>query len=181
MAVTAVGPATAPARARTRSAPATRSTFSIETAGVLIVLLGAWGGIVPFVGPLFGFSGDGSAAWRWNMAHALLGLAPGAVAVAAGLLVMLAGGALYRPGGLVVGGFFAALCGAWFVIGPVAWPVLGHSSTYLVQARPLRELAYWAGYSLGTGALLVGVGAFVLGHPVPEPEVIGSSRSTRAA
>lgn len=178
MAVTAVGPTTAaPARQRVRTA---RSALSIETAGLLIVLIGAWGGIVPFVGPLFGFSGDGSTAWQWNMAHALMSLTPGAVAVAAGLLVMLAGGAFYRPGGLVLGGLFAALCGAWLVIGPVAWPVLEHT-TFFVGARPVRELAFWVGYSLGPGALLVGLGAFALGHPAPEPSVIGPPRTAARA
>lgn len=146
-------------------------TPSIETAGLLTLLVGAWGGIVPFVGPLFGFSGDGSGAWKWNLPHALLSLAPGAAAVIAGLLVMAAGGTLYRPGGLKLGGLVAALCGAWFVIGPVAWPVLEHARMF-VGASPMRELAYWVGYSLGPGTLLAALGAFVLGRPAPEPRVL---------
>jgi hypothetical protein len=156
----------------TMAGPRRGAALGIGTAGLLTVLLGAWGGIVPFVGPLFGFSADGSPAWRWNLAHALLSLTPGAVAVAAGLLVVLAGGSLYRPGALAVGGFAAALCGAWFVIGPVAWPVLEHT-TFFAGAPPLSALAHWVGYSLGPGALLIGLGAFALGHPAPEPSVLG--------
>lgn len=167
MAVTTVGRTTA---VRTRRAS---SALSIETAGLLIVLLGAWGGIVPFVGPLFGFSADGSPAWKWNLAHALLSLTPGAVAVVAGMLIMLAGGSLYRPGALVVGGLAAAVCGAWFVIGPVAWPVLEHTAFFTTEAAPMWALAHWIGYSLGPGALLIGLGAFALGHPMPEPSVLG--------
>jgi hypothetical protein len=163
MAVTTVpGVRTAPARTAARG-----YTPSIETAGLLILLVGAWGGIVPFVGPLFGFSGDGSRSWTWNLPHALLSLAPGAAAVLAGLLVMAAGGRLLRPG-LKLGGLLAAVCGAWFVVGPVAWPVLEHTRVF-VGAAPLREFAYWVGYSLGPGVLLAALGAFVLGRPSLRP------------
>jgi hypothetical protein len=174
MAVTTVGAAlrSSPVRYTSRT-----YTPSIEVAGLCIVVLGAWGGIVPFVGPLFGFSGDGSASWRWNLAHALANLTPGAAAVFAGLLVMLAGRAAYRPGGLASGGLLAALCGAWFVIGPLSWPVLEHA-TFFVSASPLRELTYWIGYSLGPGVLLVALGSFVLGRPVPEPTVIAQPTPT---
>jgi hypothetical protein len=51
--------------------------FGMGTAGVVAVLVSAWGGIVPYVGPLFNYSGDGSEAWHWNLAHAVLALAPG--------------------------------------------------------------------------------------------------------
>jgi hypothetical protein len=169
MAVATVpGVRTAPVRQTDRT-----YTPSIETAGLLTLLVGAWGGIVPFVGPLFGFSADGSRSWTWSLPHALLSLTPGAVAVTAGVLVMAAGGTLYRPGGLKLGGLMAALCGAWFVIGPVAWPVLEHSRVF-VGASPMRELAYWIGYSLGPGTLLAALGAFVLGRPAPEPTVLSA-------
>ena len=45
--------------------------FGIGTAGVVAVLVSAWGGIVPFVGPLFNYSGDGSVAWHWSLPHAV--------------------------------------------------------------------------------------------------------------
>ena len=176
MSVTTVG-STAAVRPSPVRYLARSYTPSIETAGLLIVLVGAWGGIVPFVGPLFGFSADGSAPWHWNLAHALLSLAPGAVAVSAGLLVMLAGRAMYRPGGLLFGGLLAALCGAWFVVGPVAWPVFEHS-TALAAHTPIWELTYRIGYSLGPGALLLALGAFVLGRPAPEPTVIAPPATT---
>jgi hypothetical protein len=52
--------------------------LSIETAGFLTLLLGAWAGIVAFVAPAFSFSADGSPVWTWNLAHSLLFLVPGA-------------------------------------------------------------------------------------------------------
>ncbi len=152
--------------------------LSIEMAGLLIVLLGAWGGIVPFVGPLFGFSGDGSSAWTLNMSHSMLSLAPGAVAVGCGLLVMLAGQFLAGRRVLAFAGLVVAVCGAWFIIGPLAWPVL-KGTTFFVGDRPLRELAYWIGYSLGPGSLLVGLGAFVLGRPAPAAAMPAVESETR--
>jgi hypothetical protein len=132
--------------------------------GTLTVLVGAWGGIVPFVGPIFGFSADASSSWYWNLSHALLWLVPGAVAVVCGLSMLghvpraLAG--LGRPG-TVAAGFIVALCGAWFVIGPSAWQVLEHSSVY-TGATPLRELAFHIGYSFGPGLLLAVFGGFAM-------------------
>lgn len=139
--------------------------LSLEMAGLFMLFTGAWGGIVPFVGPLFGYSADGSRSWHWSQVHALLFLAPGGAAVLAGLLVIT--GALSRmsrPAQLVLAGTLAAVCGAWFIVGPLAWPVLQGSSVF-VSASALRELEYWVGYSLGPGGLLLAIGAFVLGRP----------------
>lgn len=141
--------------------------MSIEMAGLLTMLLGAWGGIVPYVGPLFGFSADGSAAWTWNLPHGFLFLLPGAVAVFSAFLLMVAGGSTapgrHRALGLI--GFLVAICGAWFVVGAFAWPVIHGSNFFVGGSTPLREFAYWIGYSLGTGGLLIALGAFVMGRP----------------
>lgn len=141
----------------------------IGVVGILAVLVGAWGGIVPFVGPTFGFSGDGSASWYWDFAHAMLWLVPGAVAVACGLAMLglipraLAG--LGRFGSLATG-IVVVACGAWFVVGSVAWPVLRHSVAVFAPASPIKELAYQVGYSLGPGVLLTMFGAFAVGWAV---------------
>ena len=66
--------------------------FSLGVAGLLVVLLGAWGGIVPFLGPTFGYSADGTGSWYWDLAHAILSLVPGVAACLAGLLIMRGGG-----------------------------------------------------------------------------------------
>lgn len=137
--------------------------------GVLTALVGAWGGIVAFVGPSFGFDADGTVSWYWNLAHAVLWLAPGAVACFAGLVMVglipraLVG--LARLGSATTG-FLAAVSGAWFVIGPTAWPVLRHSGGVFAPAGPLRELSYQVGYSLGPGILLAVSGAFAMGWAV---------------
>lgn len=140
--------------------------LSIEIAGMMTFLLGAWGGIVPFVAPLFGFSADGSSSWTWNLAHSLLFLVPGAAACLAGLVIMVEGLSTGPARRALLGfaGLLAAVCGAWLVVGPLAWPAL-EGRAFFTGAAPLRELAYWIGYALGPGALLVALGAFILGRP----------------
>lgn len=54
--------------------------------GLLVVLLGAWGGIIAFVGPTFGYRASKSGSFAWTAPHVFLYLVPGAVAIAFGLL-----------------------------------------------------------------------------------------------
>jgi hypothetical protein len=141
--------------------------FGLETAGFVAVLVSAWGGIVPYVGPLFNFSGDGSGAWHWNLAHSMLALVPGVVGVLLGLFIIAqARGISVGRGRLSLAGAGVLLmaCGAWFAVGPLAWPlVVSNSAHYFVAVPPSTLLANEVGYSLGTGLLLVFCGAFTLG------------------
>lgn len=136
---------------------------SLEVAGLLTLLLGAWAGIVSYVGPTFGFSADGSTAWSWTFAHGMLFLLPGAGAFLAGVLTMM-GAARDAKSVLGFAGLLAAACGAWLVVGPVAWPVLGHAAFFRTVPVGTRDLAYWIGYALGPGGLLLAFGAFILGR-----------------
>lgn len=138
----------------------------IGTAGVVAVLVSIWGGIVPYVGPLFNYSGDGSGSWHWNLAHAVLALAPGVLGVLLGLFVIAESrGVVVGKGrlSLATAGTLLIVCGAWFAIGPLAWPVIDNGSGYFVASTHLRVLAYEVGYSIGTGLILVVCGAFVDG------------------
>ena len=165
--------------------------IGLGTAGVVALLASAWGGIVAYVGPLFGFSADGAGSWHWSLAHTLLFLVPGAVGVLLGLFVIAESRGVTVGKGrlsLAAAGGLLILCGAWFAIGSYVWPVLNHSGTYFASATHLRFLAYELGYSVGVGLVLVMCGAFVAGwasrhspksvvvaespaaQPVPEPE-----------
>lgn len=55
--------------------------------GVLLVLLGAWGALVPFVGPYFHFAYTPDQTWRYTSGRLWLEIAPGAAAVVGGLIV----------------------------------------------------------------------------------------------
>jgi len=148
---------------------------SLVLIGLGTVLISAWGGIIPYLGPAFGYSADGSPSWDWTLSHAVLGLVPGAIGLLAGLAIWAraaaAGTGAGRPG-LALLGVIAVLCGAWFVIGPFAWTVIDNTHAYFVPASPLRYLANLAGYSLGTGTILVACGAFTFGWAARHQRVL---------
>ena len=89
-----------------------RSTGAIS--GLLVVLLGLWGALIPFVGPYFDYSFGSNSTWHYTTNRLLLDILPGALAVVAGGLLLMA--RTRRAG--VFGGWLGLLAGAWFVIGP---------------------------------------------------------------
>lgn len=135
----------------------------IRLLGICVLALGAWGGIVPYVGPLFGYRMATPNAWTWNTVNWQLHLAPGAAAVIAGILMLVGGAWLAR-----LGGWLTLACGGWFVLGPLfasMWltgaPETRVASSSLMQAaRPL-------GYHYGTGLLLAAAGGYLLAAALP--------------
>lgn len=158
------------------------SAGALGVMGLLTLLVGAWGGIVPFVGPLFGFDGDGSVAWYWSLPHVVLWLAPGGAAcVAAGVTLGVlprVGGGRGRVGAFGAGAL-AVLGGAWFVVGPEAWPVLVRSAGVFAPGGPLRALAHEVGYSFGPGLLLVMLGALTMAVAGRSPHLARVGRPKR--
>ena len=142
---------------------------SLFMVGLVAVLISVWGGIIPFLGPTFGYRADGSGSWHWNLAHTVLAFSPAIVGIFAGILILArAPGTVQRSSrfGLGFAGLLALAAGGWFVVGPWAWQLTWGSSSYLVQATTLRTLANLLGYSFGPGLILVACGAFVLGWAV---------------
>jgi hypothetical protein len=138
--------------------------------GVLLMVLGAWGGLVPFVGPYFHYAYTPDKAWAYTSGRLWLSIVPGAAALLGGLLVVLAS---HRAVGLV-GGLLAALGGAWFIVGvPVIGLVVKNGS--ISPGSPLsgpvgpltsatRVFLESLGFFIGTGALVVFLGALALGR-----------------
>jgi hypothetical protein len=89
-----------------------RSTGAVS--GVLIVLLGTWAALIPFVGPYFDYSFGTNATWHYTSDRLWLDVLPGALAVLGGMLLILAG---TRPAG-IFGGWLALVAGGWLVVGP---------------------------------------------------------------
>ena len=138
----------------------------LAAASVCVLLVGAWGALVPFLGPALRFSADGAPSWFWNFEHALLWFAPGAAAFLAGAAVLGVLPMTRRGRGRIgtgCAGVVMVLAGAWFVLGPLAWPVIQRSAGVFVPAGPLRELDYQLVYSLGPGILLLALGGMVIG------------------
>src|SRR5437667_10389237 len=65
-----------------------RSTGALS--GLLIVLLGLWGALIPFVGPYFDYSFGVNSSWHYTTDRLWLNILPGALAVIAGVLLFIA-------------------------------------------------------------------------------------------
>ncbi|MGA7055713.1 MAG: hypothetical protein WBZ37_31520 [Mycobacterium sp.] len=114
--------------------------------GLILVLLGAWGALIPFVGPHFNFAYTPDQNWAWSTARGWLEVLPGAAAVAGGLLLIVAGNRFSA----MVGSWLAVLAGGWFVVGGQLAPVLGIGPVgdpiaATDRKRALLEISYFSG------------------------------------
>jgi len=162
-------------------APATgqpgRYPAGLGMSAALLLLISAWGGLAPFVGPSFGYAAAGGASFKWTLARALLSVVPAIAGIVAALLLFGAAGA-WRFGSGVnstsIGGALAFLAGAWFAVGTFAYPWLyGHG--YVVLTGASRGLWDVLGVAVGPGILLAMLGGFALGHvAAPSPVIVGA-------
>ena len=161
----------------------TRSTGAVS--GLLIILLGVWGALIPFVGPYFNYSFGTNTTWHYTTDRLWLDILPGALAVLAGVMLLLAA---TRAAGILAG-WLAMVAGAWFVVGPsvsLTW----ESGTGPI-GRPLygstRQMLELVGYFYGLGALIVALAAFAVGRfasrpaLAEEPAAAGPVGGTEAA
>src|ERR1700678_4579582 len=89
--------------------PRSRGAFS----GVLLILLGIWGGLVPMVGPYLHYAYTPDRTWTVTSGRIWLEFAPAAIAVLGGIMMLAS---KFRPAALF-GACLAALSGGWFVFG----------------------------------------------------------------
>src|SRR5487761_7612 len=87
--------------------------------GLLVALLGIWGGIIPFVGPYFNYAYTPDKAWTYSTGRLWLEILPGAGALLGGLL-MLATRSRHTA---LLGAVLAIASGAWFAVGNVLAPL----------------------------------------------------------
>jgi hypothetical protein len=129
--------------------------------GFLLILLGAWGALVPFVGPYFNFSYDPGVAWMWTSARGWLEVLPGAVTVLGGLLLLMS----RNRATAMFGGWLAVIAGAWFVVGRLfASPLQLGDFGSPVSNTMAGQLAIELGFFAGLGALIIFFGAMALGR-----------------
>ena len=137
--------------------------------GALIVLLGLWGALIPFVGPYFHYAFGGFQTWHYTSQRLWLCIVPGAVAVIGGLMLMRA---TTRVGGLTAG-WVALAAGVWFVVGPSV-SSLWHHTIYAIGTPAggyTRQMLEWVGYFYGLGAAIIGLAAFAMGRYFSRPRV----------
>jgi hypothetical protein len=140
--------------------------------GVLLILLGLWGGLAPFVGPYFHFGFTPDKAWAYNSGRLYYSVIPGAAALVGGLLVVAT---RHRAIG-IIGGLLAALGGAWFGLGNgimtvvlkktsirIGGPIIPASSTGVLTASIRTYLEMIALFG-GLGVLILFLGALAVGR-----------------
>lgn len=81
--------------------------------GVLLILLGLWGGLAPFVGPYFHFGFTPDKAWEYTSGRLYYSAVPAAAALLGGALILLT-----RNRGVgIAGGLLASLGALWLGLG----------------------------------------------------------------
>jgi hypothetical protein len=127
--------------------------------GLLLLLLGAWGALIPFVGPYFHWAYTPDQPWTWTAARGWLEVFPGVSTLVGGLLLVGSG----NRATAMFGGWLAVFAGAWFVVGGALASTLrigdvGHPVASTDIKRALLEISYFS----GLGALIVFLGGAVL-------------------
>lgn len=129
--------------------------------GLLLILLGAWGALIPFIGPYLDYSYGTDQTWHWTTARLWLEVLPGIATALGGLLLLISANRIRGS----FGGWLAALAGAWFVVGTTLAPLLhlGNIGQPLSQTDRGRAAAQ-IGYFNGLGAVILFLAAFALGR-----------------
>ena len=144
-------------RPSTRRVPRSRGAAT----GVILMLLGAWGAIVPFVGPYFNFEYLNDKTWYWTTGRLWLEVVPGAAALLAGLLLLFTASRAVS----LVAAWLAIAAGIWFVIGPpvndrYGIGVIGGPLSTSRLPNLLEALAFF----FALGALITAFGATAFGR-----------------
>jgi hypothetical protein len=144
--------------------------------GFLLVILGIWGGIIPFIGPSFGYAFGNHVTWYYTADRLYLDILPGVVVIVGGLILLRAGN---RAAG-VLGSWLAIVGGAWFVVGPAVSRTWEHTLGPIggPMFGPTRQMLELVGYFYGLGALIVALGAFALGRFVSRPALVVAEPAT---
>jgi hypothetical protein len=147
--------------------------------GLLVMVLGIWGALIPFIGPYFDYSFGTNTTWHFTTDRLWLDILPGALAVLAGVLLLMAAS---RAAGILAG-WLGVIAGAWFAVGP-AVSVTWESGTGPI-GRPLfgstRQMLELVGYFYGLGALIVALAAFSIGRFASRPRLAEQRAIARGA
>ena len=139
--------------------PRSRGAFC----GLLLILLGAWGGLIPFIGPHFHYAYTPDTSWTYTSGRLLLEVLPGAGAVLGGLIVL----ASHNRPTAMFGAWLAALSGAWFAVGGVLsmlWTSNGVSAAGTPVGGTAARVAEQVGFFTGLGVVIAFLAALALGR-----------------
>lgn len=136
--------------------------------GILLLLLGLWGGLIPFIGPYFHYAYTPDTAWTYNMARLWLEILPGAAVFLAGFLLIVSAGRHIALFGALLG----AAAGAWFVLGTMLSPLWNHNVPLggtPVSSTLLMRIMEQIGFFTGLGVAVVFIAAVTFGRILSLP------------
>ncbi|HWE91237.1 MAG TPA: hypothetical protein VG317_17385 [Pseudonocardiaceae bacterium] len=133
------------------------------TSGALLVLLGIWGGLIPFVGPHFGYAYTPNATWTWTAGRLWLEVLPAAAAIIGGFVLATSAN---RAIGLWAS-WLAAVSGTWFIVGPSLSQLWGGGTPQTgtpTATTTLGATVEAIGFFYGLGAVILFLAAAALGR-----------------
>jgi hypothetical protein len=131
--------------------------------GTLLVLLGIWGGLIPFVGPRFNYAYTPDTTWTMTAGRMWLEVLPAAATVLGGLILLAATSRVVA----LWAGWLAALAGAWFVVGPTLstlWAGTTGQAGVPAPGNILGNAMVAIGFFYGLGAVILFLAALALGR-----------------
>jgi hypothetical protein len=128
--------------------------------GPLLMVLGVWGALIPFIGHSFGYGFTPDNTWHWTAARGWLEVLPGAVTFLGGALLTTSA---HRMSAMF-GGWLAAASGAWFVLGTVINPVWSAGNIGVPTGNATHAMWERIGMFDGLGVLIVLFAAIALGR-----------------
>ena len=128
--------------------------------GTLLVLLGAWGGLIAFIGPYFHYAYTPDKAWTYTTGRLWLEIVPAAGTVLGGLILSTSAS---RPSA-IFGAWLAALSGAWFALGGLFSTLWSIGGTGQPVGDKLHRVVEQIGFFTGLGVVIVFLAAVALGR-----------------
>jgi hypothetical protein len=136
-----------------------RGAFS----GFLLMLLGLWGALIPFIGPYFHYAYTPDTAWTYTTARLWLEILPGAAVFVGGFLLVIATGRHIA----LFGGLLAAAAGGWFTLGTVLSPLWNHHVPLggsPVGSTVFIRIMEQIGFFTALGVVIVFIAAIAVGR-----------------
>jgi hypothetical protein len=130
----------------------------------LLVLLGLWGAVVPFIGPYFSYAFGVANPWFFTLDRLWLNVLPGIAVLIGGLMLRSSTNRINAW----LGAWLALIGGTWFTIGPVISQLWRAGGWGVAIGEPLgsnsMQVLEQIGCFFGLGVLITALAAFVLGR-----------------
>lgn len=128
--------------------------------GLLLLALGVWGALVPFVGPYWNFGFTPDTTWTWTAARFWLEVLPGAATTVAGLIIVGSANRVLAQ----LATWVALTAGLWFVVGPLIIGLFSSNFVGTPVGGSTRVAAEQIAMFYGLGAVIASLASFASGR-----------------